>query len=156
MTGGNQMGFSLWSRNTASMNNESRRAVVAALIELAGSPDYYDRADAGRALSSFAEMTEAQGPLLNLILGDGDTFVTQVTAEALLRRQDSAGLAVVASALSAIGSVDPNHVDWIYTAILDVFGARHFLVKLARQKVCRSACVIPLGEGVPRLARRLM
>jgi hypothetical protein len=53
------------------------------------------------------------------VLDTGDTFVTRATAEALLRRQDSAGLAVVASALAA---ADPNHADWIHTAVLDVFG----------------------------------
>jgi hypothetical protein len=75
------MGLSRWSRKTASVSNEARRAVVAALIELAGSPDYRDRADAGRGLASFAEMPEARGPLLELALDDRDTFVTRVTAE---------------------------------------------------------------------------
>lgn len=103
------------------MSSEARRTVVAALIELAGSPDFCDRADAGRGLAGFAEMPEAWGPLLELVLDDRDTFVTRVTAEALLRRQDSAGLAVVASALAAAGPDHPNHVDWIHTAMLDVF-----------------------------------
>lgn len=101
------------------MSNEARRAVAAALIRLAGSSDYRDRADAGRSLASFAEMPEARGPLLGLVLDAGDTFVTRATAQALLRRQDSAGLAVVASALAA---ADPNHADWIHAAVLDVFG----------------------------------
>ncbi|MEU8415792.1 hypothetical protein AB0C24_23650 [Amycolatopsis japonica] len=101
------------------MSNEARRAVVAALITLAGSPDYRDRADAGRGLANFAEMPEAGEPLLELVLDAGDTSVTRATAEALLRRQDSAGLAVVASALATAG---PNHTDWIHTAVLDVFG----------------------------------
>jgi hypothetical protein len=101
------------------MSNEARRTVVAALIGLAGSPDYRDRADAGRSLASFAEMSEARGPLLELVLDTGDTFVTRATAEALLRRQDVVGLATVASALTA---ADPNHADWIHTAVLDVFG----------------------------------
>lgn len=105
------------------MTSEARRAVVAALIELAGSPDYRDRADAGRGLASFAEMPDARGSLLELVLDDRDTFVTRVTAEALLRRQDSAGLAVVASALAAVG---PDHhtssqIDWIHSAVCDVF-----------------------------------
>ncbi|WP_406642622.1 hypothetical protein [Amycolatopsis sp. WGS_07] len=100
------------------MNNEARRAAVAALIKLAESPDYRDRTDAGRGLAVFAEMTEAKGPLLGLVLDTGDTFVTRVTAEALLRRHDSAGIAVVAAALA---DADPNHADWIYTAVRDVF-----------------------------------
>jgi hypothetical protein len=100
------------------MSDEARRAVVATLIGLAGSPNYRDRADAGRSLASFAEVPEAGRALLDLVLDAGDTFVTRVTAEALLRRQDAVGLAVVASALAA---ADPNHADWIHTAVLDVF-----------------------------------
>jgi hypothetical protein len=101
------------------MSNETRLAAVVALIRLAGSVDHRDRADAGRGLASFAEMSEARAPLLGLVLDAGDTFVTRATAEALLRRQDAAGLAVIASALAA---ADPNHADWIDTAVLDVFG----------------------------------
>ncbi|WP_327119823.1 hypothetical protein OHB12_14610 [Nocardia sp. NBC_01730] len=101
------------------MSNEVRGAVVAGLIELAGSPDYRDRADAGRCLASFAEMPETRGALLGLVLDTCDTFVTRATAEALLRRQDMVGFAAVASGLAA---ADPNHADWIHTAVLDVFG----------------------------------
>src|SRR5690349_16364572 len=82
------------------MSDEARRAAVAALIELAGSANYRDRADAGRSLASFAEVPEAGRTLLGLVLDAGDTFVTRVTAEALLRRQDTVGLAVVAAALA--------------------------------------------------------
>lgn len=116
---GNSMGLRPWSRENASMSNEERRAAVAALIRLAESPDYRDRADAGHGLASFAEIPEARVSLLGLVLDAGDTYTTRVTAEALLRRQDSAGLAVVASALA---DADPNHADWIHTAVLDVFG----------------------------------
>ncbi|MGW4400619.1 hypothetical protein ACWEHA_35455 [Amycolatopsis nivea] len=100
------------------MNNEARRAAVAALIRLSESPGYLDRADAGRALASFAEMPEAKGPLLGLVLDADNTFVTRETAEALLRRHDSAGLAVVAAALA---DADQNQGDWIHTAVDDVF-----------------------------------
>jgi hypothetical protein len=113
------MGLPPWSRKNASMNDEARRAAVIALIGLAGSHDYRDRADAGRALASFAETPEARGPLLELVLDAGDTFVARVTAEALLRRQDAVGLVAVASALAA---ADSNHADWIQSAVLDVFG----------------------------------
>jgi hypothetical protein len=41
------MGLPSWSRENVFMSNEARRAVVATLIGLAGSPDYRDRADAG-------------------------------------------------------------------------------------------------------------
>ncbi|MFE6055288.1 hypothetical protein ACFQ6N_31445 [Kitasatospora sp. NPDC056446] len=90
-----------------------------ALRELGRSHDYRDRADAGRGLAGFAEMREALGPLLELVLDPGDTFVTRATAGALLRRMDRIGLAVVASALAV---ADSNHSDWIHTAILDVLG----------------------------------
>lgn len=95
-----------------------RRAAVVALAELGRSSDFGDRADAGRGLACFAEMEEAVGPLLELVLDREDTFVTRVTAEALLRRQDRAGLRVVASALAV---ASPTHSDWIHTTILDVF-----------------------------------
>ncbi|KJS56527.1 hypothetical protein VM98_06910 [Streptomyces rubellomurinus subsp. indigoferus] len=63
-------------------------------------------------------MHEAFGPLRTLVLDPDDTFVTRVTAESLLRRQDRVGLAIVASALA---EADPNHGDWIHTAVVDVF-----------------------------------
>ena len=63
-------------------------------------------------------MQEALGPLLELVLDASDTFVTRVTAEAVLRRMDRIGLAVVASALAV---ADSNHRDWIHTALGDVF-----------------------------------
>ncbi|MFJ8002595.1 hypothetical protein ACIQ7D_36760 [Streptomyces sp. NPDC096310] len=88
------------------------------LRELGRSHDYRDRADAGHGLAGFAEMQEALGPLLELVLDAGDTFVTRVTAEAVLRRKDRIGLAVVASALAV---ADSNHSDWIHTALHDVF-----------------------------------
>ncbi|MBD0669438.1 hypothetical protein BU198_01575 [Streptomyces sp. CBMA156] len=101
------------------MDRELRFAVVVALGKLGRSDDYRDRADAGHGLAAFAEMPEAVGPLLELVLDPGDTHVTRVTAKALLRRRDRAGLATVASALAV---ADPIHEDWIHTAVFDVFG----------------------------------
>ncbi|MFD7026455.1 hypothetical protein ACFWAR_00225 [Streptomyces sp. NPDC059917] len=100
------------------MNSTLRRAAVVALGELGRSNDSGDRADAGRALAGFAEMEEAVYPLLELVLDREDTLVTRATAEALLRRQDRAGLLIVASALAV---ADANHGDWIHTAIRDSF-----------------------------------
>ncbi|MFJ9843389.1 hypothetical protein ACIRYZ_23565 [Kitasatospora sp. NPDC101155] len=85
---------------------------------LGRSHDYRDRADAGHGLAGFAEMQEALGPLLELVLDPGDTFVTRVTAEAVLRRKDWVGLTIVASALAV---ADSRHSDWIHTATVDVF-----------------------------------
>lgn len=64
-------------------------------------------------------MQEALEPLLALVLDPDDTFVTQRTVEALLRRKDRVGLTIVASALPV---ADSNHSEWIHTAIVDVFG----------------------------------
>ncbi|WP_052720839.1 hypothetical protein [Actinoplanes rectilineatus] len=101
------------------MSNAARGDVVSALRRLAQSADYQDRADAGRALAGFAERPEAWDPLQALLLDADNTFVTRVTAEALLRRHDAVGLAAVASALAG---ADFNHMSWIHTAVYDVFG----------------------------------
>ncbi|MFD9034166.1 hypothetical protein ACFVZW_23935 [Streptomyces sp. NPDC059567] len=100
------------------MDSDLRLAAVWALGELGRSHDFRDRADAGHGLAGFADMREAVGPLLELVLDPRDTFVTRATAEALLRRMDKAGLTIVASALAA---ADSNHSDWIGTAVVDVF-----------------------------------
>ncbi|MFF3013199.1 hypothetical protein [Streptomyces sp. NPDC057939] len=103
------------------MNSELRHAAVAALVELGRSHDHIDRADAGQGLAALAEMPGASEPLRSLVLDHADTFVTRVTAGALLRRGDPAALRVVASALAV---ADSNHADWIHTAIDDVYGIR--------------------------------
>lgn len=100
------------------MNGEARHAVVTALLGLAGSDDDRDRAAAGRGLAIFAETAEARSALVTLVLDADSRFVTQETAEALLRRHDSDGLTVVAAAL-AVG--DPGYADWIYAAVVEVF-----------------------------------
>ncbi|MER5635604.1 hypothetical protein ABT095_01450 [Kitasatospora sp. NPDC002227] len=100
-------------------DSDPRHAALVALSELGRSHDYRDRANAGHGLAAFADMQEALGPLLELVLDPDDTFVTRVTAEAVLRRKDRIGLATVASAMAVAG---PNHRDWIHTAITDVFG----------------------------------
>ncbi|MEU5547054.1 hypothetical protein AB0G85_32455 [Streptomyces sioyaensis] len=100
------------------VDSDLRHAAVVVLGKLGRSQDYRDRADAGHSLAAFAEMQEALGPLLELVLDPGDTLVTRRTAEALLRRKDRDGLTIVASALAV---ANPNHSDWIDTAIVDVF-----------------------------------
>ena len=101
------------------MDNDGRLAAAIALIRLAHSLDHRDRADAGRALASFADVPETRGPLLRLVLDADDTFVTHATSGALLGRRDAAGLAIVAAALAA---ADFQRVHWISTAVVDVFG----------------------------------
>ena len=53
-----------------------RRDAATALIRLAQSDAYGDRADAGQALARFADITETHAVLLGLVLDSKDTFVT--------------------------------------------------------------------------------
>ncbi|MDH6136814.1 hypothetical protein P3T37_006245 [Kitasatospora sp. MAA4] len=133
------------------MDNDLRRACVVALSELGRSRDYHDRADAGRGLAGFAEMQEAVGPLLELVLDPADTFVTWATAEAVLRRKDRAGLAVVASALAV---ADSKHIDWIHTAVVDVFGIFSSDRDIAVQLV--GELVQDTDDRISRGARQLL
>lgn len=91
---------------------------MAALVDLAQSADYRDRADAGDALASLAEDPRAWQILVAGLATDEDTAVTLRIAESLLRRLDESGLSAVAAGLAR---ADPNHADWIYTAIGNVF-----------------------------------
>jgi hypothetical protein len=111
------LGASVW--NYDFVNQEPRRAAIMALIELAASDDYQDRAAAGRALANFAEATESREPLLGLVLDAKDTYVTRTTAEALLRRHDVAGFAIVAEGLA---SADLQRSTQIRDAVVDVNG----------------------------------
>ncbi|MFI9401196.1 hypothetical protein [Nocardia sp. NPDC052316] len=101
------------------MSEQARAAVVAALIELARSADVRDRADAGHGLAAFAERVDAREVLASLVLDADDTFVTVVTAEALLRRKDVAGLGIVAASFAG---ADGTQSEWIGTALNDVYG----------------------------------
>ncbi|MFJ1869277.1 hypothetical protein ACIOD1_32280 [Streptomyces sp. NPDC088097] len=101
------------------MDSHLRLEAVVALSALGRSRHYRDRADAGHGLAAFAEMPEARGPLLELVIAPRDTLVTRATAGVSLRRHDRAGLRIVASALAV---ADANHSDWIHTAITDVLG----------------------------------
>ncbi len=57
--------------------------------------------------------------LASLVLDADDTFVTVVTAEALLRRKDVVGLGVVAASFAG---ADGTQSEWIGTALNDVYG----------------------------------
>ncbi|MFE7185644.1 hypothetical protein [Streptomyces erythrochromogenes] len=132
------------------MDSTLRRAAVLALCELGRSGDAGDRADAGRGLARFAEMDEAVGSLLELVLDRANTFVTRATAEALLRRQDRSGLRVVASALAI---ATPSHGDWICTAVLDAF-AVYADERDAAMRICEELAGDP-DEHVASGARLL-
>ncbi|MGC5033490.1 hypothetical protein [Micromonospora sp. DT229] len=127
------------------MNREVRRTVVAALVQLASSADYRDRADAGQAMASFVEMAETREPLQRLLLDADDTGVTRTTAEALLRRMDAPGLAAVARALA---DADANHADWLYTAVCDVF-----MIYASRRDTAVHTCDAMIEQGDPSLRR---
>jgi hypothetical protein len=99
--------------------DDARHLAVVPLLTLASNADYRDRADAGRGLAIFADVEQACKPLLTLVLDTRDTFVTRATTQALLRRHDKIGYAVISRALV---TADDNHSDWIHTAIADVFG----------------------------------
>jgi hypothetical protein len=100
------------------VTQDRRASAVTALIELAASGDYQDRADAGRALANFAEAPGSRETLVQLVLDTNDTFVTLTTAEALLRRQDRAGLRIVVQALF---SADFQHRTYNHEAVAAVF-----------------------------------
>ena len=128
---------------------------MAALIELAGSRDYRDRADAGRALVSFADAPGAATNLLGLVLDGDNTYVTRVTAEALLRRQDEAGLAVVAEALVA---ADDQHSDYIHDAVRAVFGIfageRDEAIRICEAAIAADSKE-PVRQGITMLVEAL-
>jgi hypothetical protein len=128
------------------MSGELRDASVAALCALGRSREYQDRADAGRSLAAFAESREAARMLQELILDSEDTYVTRVTAEAVLRRKDRAGMLVV---ISAMVGADSNHEDWVNSAIVDAFGVfsrdRDAALRICREIAYESDDVISLG-----------
>lgn len=53
---------------------------MAALVALADVGSHRDRADAGRALVSFADQPDARGPPLRLLLDAEDTLVARALA----------------------------------------------------------------------------
>jgi hypothetical protein len=101
------------------VGTHARHDVVSALVKLAASTSYSDRADAGRALAGFAESPPARRLLVALLLDADDTFVTRETAEVLLRRRDAVGLATVASALAV---ADFGQTTQIVDAVFEVYG----------------------------------
>jgi hypothetical protein len=139
----------------AFVNQDRRGAVVTALIELAASDEYQDRADAGRALATFAQATEAREPLLRLVLDANDTFVTVATVEALLRRQDTAGFMIVAEALA---SADFQHRTYIHdtvTAVFMLFASERDRAMKACEALTLAAPSTRVRQGAPELREML-
>ena len=131
----------------APMTDDARHAVVAALLRLANSNDFWDRADAGQALATFAQTPGAEQRLHQLLLDDDDTLVTYVTAGALLRREDATGVAAVARALAV---ADAGQADWIFTAVHDVFA-----VYASRRDAAVRTCDALIADSDVRLRRGL-
>jgi len=95
-----------------------RGAAVTALVALLQGADYQNRIDAGRALVGFAADPRAEKELTRALADDADAAVTEAIAGALLRRNDSPGLAIVAAGLDRS---DASHSDAIHNAVLEVF-----------------------------------
>jgi len=136
-------------RKGGHVESDARRAAVLALVRLGRSDDFKDRADAGHSLAGFAEVGDAVVPLSELLLDPGDTLVTRRTAEGLLRRNDAAGLKLVASALAA---ADDNHADWIESTTVEVFSIYSEELDEAR-RICEQIAADPSTDasGVIRL-----
>ncbi|WP_328946950.1 hypothetical protein OG259_00300 [Streptomyces sp. NBC_00250] len=83
----------------------------------ASSPSWTQRACAGRALASFAEVPEAAEALLALLLDVGNTAVTRETAEALAQVGTVAAVRLIAL---AVAEADDNQADWLQTGVHDV------------------------------------
>lgn len=101
------------------MDDDARQAAVTALVRLADSPHFQDRADAGRSLASFVDVPLARQVLLELVLDTGDTFVIEETTEALLRRGSAEGLAIVCVGAA---TAEGEQADHLYGALCSTLG----------------------------------
>ncbi|WP_341718273.1 hypothetical protein QQG74_00160 [Micromonospora sp. FIMYZ51] len=88
---------------------------VEALVRLARSADFSDRAHAGIELSRFAGTVDEV--LLELLLDDENGYPVQMTAEALIKRGDAAALRPFAAAWHRAGAADDSQIlDHLYGA----------------------------------------
>jgi len=116
---GNSVVTGSWADHDGPMTVTCRAEAATALMRLAQSDAYGDRADAGQALARFADLAETHAVLLGLVLDGKDTFVTLETTRALLRRRDVVGLEIVARASA---TADDNCLHYIARAAGDVLG----------------------------------
>jgi hypothetical protein len=97
----------------------ARDAALTALIGLARSPHFRDRADAGHGLARFTDEPAACEVLLELVLDAADTGVTYETATALFRRGDAGALAVLSAATAGAEDSQHDHLhDALHTVLL--------------------------------------
>ena len=129
---------------------------MTALVRLAASPHYDDRADAGRALASFADVPAARPVLLELVLDPADTFVTQETAEALFRRGDAVGLAIVSAAVASADDEQADHLHAALHAVLGMFEReRDAAVQTCRELAQDPAQPVEVRDGAAALVADL-
>ncbi|MET8447914.1 hypothetical protein [Streptomyces sp. NPDC005209] len=95
------------------------------------SPSWAQRVRAGRHLASFADVPEAAGTLVGLLLDAEDTAVTRRAAEALARVGTVAAMRLIAL---AVAKADDNQADWLQTGVHDA------LVGLGGTQDVAAAC----------------
>ncbi|MFR9777712.1 hypothetical protein ACL02O_16850 [Micromonospora sp. MS34] len=87
---------------------------LLATITAASSPRWSDRATAGHDLARRAERDDIAELLLRLLLDEHDTAVTDATSHALLQRDDTHGVQLIAQAVAA---ANDEQLDHLYTAL---------------------------------------
>ncbi|MFE9693471.1 hypothetical protein [Micromonospora sp. NPDC005806] len=87
---------------------------LLATITAASSPRWSDRAKAGHDLARRAERDDIAELLLRLLLDEHDTAVTDATSHALLRRDDTHGVRLVAQ---AVAGANDEQLDHVYAAL---------------------------------------
>ncbi|MFF8840313.1 hypothetical protein [Streptomyces sp. NPDC015130] len=99
------------------MIEPSSNADLRGPLHDANSVSWAVRAAAGRRLAASADAAGAAEALRRLLLDEGDTAVTQTTAEALLERRDVVGLRLV---LEALNVADDDTADQLDDAITNI------------------------------------
>jgi hypothetical protein len=85
-----------------------------ASLAAASSADWSTRELAGRELAHWAHHPDAAAGLQRLLLDHHDSAVTDITAHALLERNDMHGVRIIARAIAA---AEPERLDHFYSAV---------------------------------------
>jgi len=139
----NQVGRLRGRGHDAGVTIDARVDAATALIRLASSAHFQDRADAGYGLARFLDVDESRKALRMLILDGEDTLVTLVTAQALLDRKDSAGLEIVAIALASANDLQLHYIAQAADHVLGIYAD-----ELDR---AAAACVALLSDDDPQV-----
>jgi hypothetical protein len=86
------------------------RPAHEAALAAASSPDWATRARAGHELARWADDPRTADALIQLLLDQHDTVVTDETSRALLERQDTHGLRLVAHAVALADEQALDHL----------------------------------------------